>query len=59
MSSNRLRKGFCVCEASAAEVVLEATAPWSGAFLDYDIVPIVDMESSVEIFEKAIAFRNG
>ena len=50
--------GFCVCETSSAEVLYEATAPWSGAFLDYDIVPIVDMERAVEIANSAIAFRN-
>ena len=51
--------GFCICEASSSEVAFEATAPWSGVYLDYDIVPIVDMEQAVEIQNKAIAFRNG
>ncbi len=51
--------GFCVCEAETAEVMYEATAPWSGAYLDYDIVPIVDIEVGVELANKAIAFRNG
>lgn len=51
--------GFCVCEADSSEVVFESTAPWAGAILDYDIVPIVDIEKGVEISSKAIAFRNG
>lgn len=51
--------GFCVCEAASAEAIFEATAPWSGVFLDYDIAPIVDMEKAVPIQQKAIAFRKG
>jgi hypothetical protein len=51
--------GFCVCEAASAEAIFEATAPWSGTFLDYDIAPIVDMEKAVELQKKAIAFRKG
>ena len=51
--------GFCLCEAASAEVILEATAPWAGAFLDYDIAPIVDMEKAVELDLRASAFRKG
>lgn len=51
--------GFCLCEVTSAEVVYEATAPWSEAYLDYDISPIVEIEQAVEILNKAIAFRNG
>jgi hypothetical protein len=51
--------GFCVCEAASAEAIFEATAPWAGAFLDYDITPIVDMKKGVELQQKAIAFRKG
>ena len=51
--------GFCVCEASSAEVLFEATSPWAGTFLDYDISPIVEIETAVELWEKASAFRGG
>jgi hypothetical protein len=51
--------GFCVCEAVSAEAIFEATAPWSGVLLDYDIAPIVDIEKAVELQKKAIAFRKG
>ena len=51
--------GFCVCEASSAEVVFEATAPWAGTLLDYEISPIVDIQKAVELQKKAIAFRKG
>ena len=44
---------------ASAEVMFEATAPWAGAYLDYDIVPIVDIAKAVELFDKAIAFRKG
>jgi hypothetical protein len=51
--------GFCVCEAASAEAIFEATAPWSGAFLDYDIAPIVPMEKAAELQMKAQVFRKG
>ncbi len=44
---------------TSAEVVYEATAPWSEAYLDYDIAPIVEIEMAVELLNKGIAFRNG
>jgi hypothetical protein len=51
--------GFCVCEASSAEVIFEATAPWAGSLLDYEISPIVEIQKGVELQMKAIAFRKG
>jgi hypothetical protein len=51
--------GFCVCEAASSEAIFEATAPWSGALLDYDVVPIVPMEKAVELMQRGIAFRKG
>jgi hypothetical protein len=51
--------GLCVCEASSSEVVFEACAPWAGALLEYDIVPIVPIEKAVELTAKGTAFRNG
>ena len=51
--------GFCLAETSSAEVLLEATAPWAGAYLDYEIMPIVEMDKSVELQQKAFAFRKG
>ena len=51
--------GFCLCEAGSAEVMFEVTAPWAGVYLDYDIVPIVEIEKGVELLNKAIAFRKG
>ncbi|MFC1661776.1 DUF3303 domain-containing protein [Gemmatimonadota bacterium] len=51
--------GFCVCEASSAEVLYEATAPWAGAYLDYEFAPIVEMEKGHALSAKAAAFRKG
>lgn len=51
--------GFCICEADSAETLLEAMAPWAGAYLDYDVTPIVEIDKAVEIQNKAIAFRRG
>lgn len=51
--------GFAICEASSAEAIFEGTAPWAGVYLDYEIVPIVEIEKGVELLNKAIAFRKG
>jgi hypothetical protein len=51
--------GFCVCEAASAEAIYESVAPWSGVYLDYDIVPIVEIEKAHELEKRAIAFRKG
>ncbi len=51
--------GFCVCEVSSAEVVFSATAPWAGVYLDYEVVPIVEIDKAVGLLQEAIAFRNG
>ena len=53
------RGGFAVCEVASAEASYEATAPWAGTYLDYEIVPIVEIEKAVELLNKGIAFRNG
>ena len=34
-------------------------APWADVLLDYDIIPIVEVEKAVELLKKAIAFRKG
>jgi hypothetical protein len=51
--------GFAICEATSAEAVYEACAPWAGALLDYEIMPIVPIEKAVELAQKGVAFRNG
>ncbi len=51
--------GFCICEVTSAEVMFEATSPWSGVFLDYEMSPIVEIETAVELWGKASEFRKG
>ena len=51
--------GFGLFEVTSAEVLYETTAPWTEAYLDYDISPIVETEMAVELLNKGIAFRNG
>jgi len=51
--------GFCICETSSSEVMFEATAPWAGVYLDYEMVPIVALEKAVELLNKGVAFRKG
>ena len=50
-------RGFVISEANTAEAVYEGVAPWAGVLLDYDIVPVVEVDKAVEIGQKAIAFR--
>ena len=49
--------GVAIAETNAAEVILEATAPWS-AFFDFTVRPIVPTDKTPAIFEKAIAWRD-
>ena len=51
--------GFALIECASAEVLFEATAPWAGTYLDYEIVPVVEIEKAVELLNKAVAFRKG
>ena len=51
--------GFAIVEADSAEAAFAATAPWAGTYLDYDLVPIVEIEKAVELSHAAIAFRKG
>ena len=51
--------GFCICETDSAEALYEAMAPWAGAYLDYEIMPIIEIEKAVELSSKATAFRKG
>ena len=49
--------GVAIVEASSAEVMLEATAPWA-AFFEMTLRPIVPVEQSTPIFLKAAAWRD-
>ena len=49
--------GIAVIEAASAEALLEATAPWA-AFFEFRARPVVPVEKSTPIFEKAIAWRD-
>jgi hypothetical protein len=51
--------GFGLCEVASAEALYEATAPWSESYLDYDVVPVVEIMKAGEIANKAAAFRRG
>jgi Domain of unknown function (DUF3303) len=49
--------GIAIAEASSAEVILEASAPWS-TYLRFTIRPIVPTDKSPAILEKAIKWRD-
>ena len=49
--------GIALVEAGSAEVMLEGFAPWS-PFFEFRVRPIVPVEKSTPIFEKAIAWRD-
>jgi Domain of unknown function (DUF3303) len=49
--------GIAIVEASTAEAMLEAHAPWS-AFFEFRIRPIVESAKSTPIFQKTNAWRD-
>jgi uncharacterized protein DUF3303 len=49
--------GIAIVEAASAEALLEAHAPWAATF-EFRIRPVVDVEKSVGIFQKAYAWRD-
>lgn len=50
-------RGFTIVEAQTAEAMLEVTALWARVYLDYEIVPIVDLDQALPRIQKAIAAR--
>ena len=50
-------RGFLITEADDAAAVFEAVAPWSGVLLDYDIVPVIEVEQAVPIWKKVMEKR--
>jgi len=49
--------GIAIAESNSAELILEATAPWT-TYLNFTVRPIVPTEKSPAIIEKAIAWRD-
>jgi len=49
--------GFVIFEAATAEAIYEVNSLWSSVYLDYDIVPIIEVEKGVELMNKAVAIR--
>ena len=49
--------GIALVETSSAETMMEVFATW-GTFFDFSVRPIVPVEKSTPIFEKAIAWRD-
>jgi len=49
--------GVAIVEVSSAELILEVTAPWS-VFFEFSVKPIVPIEKSTPIFQKASAWRD-
>jgi hypothetical protein len=48
--------GIAIVEASSTAAILEAHAPW-GPFFDFKIVPIVEIEKAVPVFQRVQAWR--
>jgi hypothetical protein len=49
--------GVAIVETTSAEVMLEVFAPWT-TFFEFSVRPIVPIEKSPAIFEKANAWRD-
>jgi hypothetical protein len=52
-------RGFAIVDALTAEALYEAVAPWATVIVEYDFIPIVDVEIGAPLMEKGIAFREG
>lgn len=52
-------RGFTVTEVDKAETMYAVTTLWAGVFLDYEVTPIVPVETAVPILAAAIAKRGG
>ena len=50
-------RGFAIIESTTAEAMYEALAIWAGVYVDYDIIPVVEIDKAVELTNKAIAKR--
>ena len=50
-------RGFLLVEAEDAATVFESTALWSAVLIDYDIVPVVDVDQAVQILSAATEKR--
>jgi len=50
-------RGFVITEIKTAEAAYEGVAPWSGVLLDYDVVPVIEVDKAIGLLQKAIAFR--
>jgi hypothetical protein len=47
-------RGFLITETDDAAAIYEAVAPWSGVLLEYDIVPVIEVDQAVEILKKVM-----
>ena len=49
--------GVAIVDAASAEALMEAVAPWA-TFSDFSAKPIVSVEVSTPIYDRAIAWRD-
>ncbi len=49
--------GCAIVEATSAEAILEAHAPW-GPFFEFRTVPVVEIDKAVPIFQRTNAWRD-
>ncbi len=48
---------FGFIESESIEAVYEVCTLWAGVFIDYEVVPVIDVEDSLPLMRKAIATR--
>jgi hypothetical protein len=49
--------GFLIVDAESAIAIYESNATW-GAFLDFEVVPIVEIAEAVPVLQRVIAWRD-
>jgi len=50
--------GYILAETDSAEALGEAALPWANVLLNYDITPVVEIDTAVGPLQKAIEFRH-
>jgi len=49
--------GFALLESPSVECIFETVAPWATVHFDYEIVPVLDAETAIQLYDKAIEYR--
>lgn len=49
--------GIAIVESDTAEAVVEGVSPWA-PFFDFEVMPVVDIQAAVPLFQRTNAWRD-